>query len=161
MIFITIGTANKGFDRLLQKCDEIAKKHNIIFFAQTGSSKYIPQNIDYKQWLSKEEINIKYKEARAFIVHGGFGTLSEVLRLEKPIIVIPRTFENGEAVNDQSDISIKLDSLGFVKCILDLKNLEEMVLNIDSIFFNRYKLESNIPNILKEKIDLLNRSGKY
>lgn len=157
MIFITIGTANKGFNRLIQNCDFIAEKYGLTFFAQLGSSSFIPKNIDYKRWLTVDEMKIKYDQADAFIVHGGFGTLSEVLRLKKPIIVVPRTFKNGEAVNDQRDLSFKLEKLGYVKCVTDIEQLENVVLNIQSIPLKEYNLVSDIPLILQDQIQLFKK----
>lgn len=152
MIFVTVGTANKGFDRLIQKCDELALKYGLPFFAQIGSSQVIPKNIAYKRWLTKEEIQNKYENASAFIVHGGFGTLSEILRIGKPIIVVPRTFENGEAVNDQSDLSSKLAALGFVINVTDMDILEPAIKSLNSTSLKSYNLNSNIPEILKDCI---------
>jgi UDP-N-acetylglucosamine transferase subunit ALG13 len=155
MIFITVGTANKGFDRLIKMCDMIAKSHQVSFFAQTGSSEYIPQHMPHKKWLSQQEIRERYRLSTAYIVHGGFGTLSEVLSYHKPVIVVPRTFESGEAVNDQRDICIKLASLGYVKCISELFDLEAAVLNLESLKLKKYELVSDIPNILLQQINLL------
>ncbi|WP_113651841.1 glycosyltransferase [Pedobacter namyangjuensis] len=152
MIFITVGTANKGFDRLIQKCDELALKYGLSFFAQIGSSQFTPKNIPYKRWLNKEEITKYYQDASAFIIHGGFGTLSEILRIGKPIVVVPRTFENGEAVNDQSDLSSKLAALGFVINVTDMEMLEPAINAINTTSLKSYNLNSNIPEILKESI---------
>lgn len=152
MIFITVGTANKGFDRLIEKCDELALKYDLSFFAQIGSSQFTPKNIPYKRWLTKEEIIQHYQDAGAFIVHGGFGTLSEILRMGKPIIVVPRTFENGEAVNDQSDLSSKLAALGFVINVTDMDMLEPAINALNSTSLKSYDLKSNIPEILKNSV---------
>lgn len=157
MIFITVGTANKGFDRLIKKCDEIAAKHKITCFVQTGSSGYEPVNMPYQRWLTPDEIKHYYQIASAFVIHGGFGTLSEVLDLGKPVIVVPRTFDNGEAVNDQSDISIKLDNMGYVKCITNLDELEQTLLNIHQLDLKKYDLVSDIPQILLEQLSLLKK----
>jgi UDP-N-acetylglucosamine transferase subunit ALG13 len=155
MIFISVGTANKGFDRLLKECDRIASRSTITFYAQTGSSTYIPKHIEHKQWLSRDEMVQYYHTASGFIVHGGFGTISEIIRLNKPIIVVPRKFEDGEAVNNQADLAVKLSELMFVKCIDDLRELEEILINLQRYKFRSYNLTTIIPKILDEYLSTI------
>ena len=155
MIFITVGTTNKGFDRLLSKCDEIAERSGLVFFAQTGNSGYKPKHFDYKQWLSQTDMLIKYQEAAAFLVHGGFGTLSEVLSTKKPVVVVPRSRKDEEAVNNQGDICRKLDQMGYVKCVEDIERLSGVLSNIGDLRLVPYELESDIPSIVKDHVNTL------
>ena len=157
MIFITVGTTNKGFDRLLMECDRIAQETGKSFFAQTGSSKYNPKNMPFKKWLTNEEMKFFYYSATSFIIHGGFGTLSETLKTNKPIIVVPRKFEDGEAVNDQMDLAIKLHSLGFIHCIKNLSDLEEILFNENKIKLKPFSLVTTIPSLLNTYISELTK----
>ena len=152
MIFISVGTSNKDFNRLLKECDNIALGSSSKFFAQIGNSAYIPTHIPHKRWLSTEEMQHWHDVATIFIIHAGFGTVSELIRLRKPIIIVPRTIENGEAVNDQGDLSSKLHDLGFVEEVKDIAQLRQALSNINSQKYNPYNLTSTIPSILEDFI---------
>ncbi|TPG58943.1 glycosyltransferase [Hymenobacter nivis] len=157
MIFVTVGTANKGFDRLLRECDQIAQRTGLEFFAQTGSSEFKPQHLAYQAWLSRDEMQQYYQRASAFIVHGGFGTLSETLKLGKPIFVVPRRLEDSEAVNNQADLVIKLHSLGLIYHVDQLTQLEQVLLQPEAHQFQLNTLTSTIPSILESYVNQLVR----
>ncbi|MDI6655433.1 MAG: beta-1,4-galactosyltransferase, partial [Candidatus Hydrothermarchaeota archaeon] len=44
MIFVTVGTHNQSFERLVKKADEIAGKIGEKVVIQTGHTKYKPKN---------------------------------------------------------------------------------------------------------------------
>jgi UDP-N-acetylglucosamine transferase subunit ALG13 len=157
MIFVTVGTANKGFSRLIKECDDIANALRVEFFAQIGMSEYVPVHMAYTQWLTREQMSTYYKKASAYIVHGGFGTLSEIIRFGKPIIVVPRRFEDGEAVNNQNDLADKLNDLGFVKTVSNMSDLQSVISDIDSFHFKTYDLKSTVPNMLNKYISDLQK----
>ena len=152
MIFVSVGTSNKGFDRLLRACDQIALRTGLPFFAQTGSSAYIPNHLPHQAWLSRAEMQERYQSASAFIVHGGFGTLSETLKYGKSIFVVARRLEDGEAVNNQADLAIKLHSLGLVHYIEKLEELESVLLLREPYKQQANKLTTNIPAIIQNYI---------
>lgn len=57
MIFVTVGTHEQSFDRLLREVDNLVKegtiKENVIM--QTGFSEYQPKNCTYYNFLSFEK----------------------------------------------------------------------------------------------------------
>jgi UDP-N-acetylglucosamine transferase subunit ALG13 len=152
MIFISIGTANRGFDRLLRECDQIAHRTGREFFAQTGSSSFKPVHIPFQQWLSRNEMQQYYHRASAFVVHGGFGTLSETLKFGKPIFVVPRRLEDGEAVNNQTDLATKLHSLGLIYHVAQLTHLEQALMQLETYRFQPNTLKTTIPTIIQDYV---------
>jgi len=152
MIFVSVGTSNKGFDRLLRACDQIALRTGLPFFAQTGSSAYTPNHLPYQTWLSRAEMQERYQAASAFIVHGGFGTLSETLKYGKPVFVVARRLEDGEAVNNQTDLAIKLHSLGLVQYVEKLEELESALLLRETYQQQANVLKTTIPAIIQNYI---------
>jgi UDP-N-acetylglucosamine transferase subunit ALG13 len=157
MIFVSVGTANKGFDRLLRECDQVAQRTGLAFFAQTGSSAFKPAHMPSQPWLSREEMQRYYQQASAFIVHGGFGTLSETLKLNKPIFVVPRRLEDGEAVNNQTDLVAKLHSLGLVYHVEQLTKLEDALTQLASHRFRPNRLTTTIPTLIQDYVSQLVR----
>ncbi|MBN2521216.1 MAG: hypothetical protein JXB17_11960 [Bacteroidales bacterium] len=157
MIFLTVGTTNMGFKRLVQKIDEIQPSLNTQVIAQIGNTNYIPKNIEFEKWLSSAQMKHYYSTADIIISHAGFGTISEVLEYNKPLIVIPRKFESNEAVNNQEDLANKLSELGYVKSLSDLSKLEESINNIEQMHFKKYKRTTTIPDILSTYLSAIKK----
>jgi UDP-N-acetylglucosamine transferase subunit ALG13 len=155
MIFVSVGTANKGFDRLLRECDQIAQRTGLAFFAQTGSSSFQPAHMPHQAWLTKAQMQQHYHQASAFIVHGGFGTLSETLKFGKPIFVVPRRLEDGEAVNNQTDLVAKLHSLGLIYHVDQLSQLQQALLQLATYQFQPNTLTTTIPTIIQDYVGQL------
>ena len=59
MIFVTVGTHEQQFDRLLKEVDRL-KKENLIqdeVFIQTGYSNYVPKYCKWEKIISFEKMN--------------------------------------------------------------------------------------------------------
>ncbi|MBM6966275.1 glycosyltransferase [Massilimicrobiota timonensis] len=129
MIFVTVGTHEQQFNRLIQKVDEL-KRDGIIredVFIQTGFSTYEPQYCQWKKLLSYDEMNEMYEKADTIITHGGPASFMKALELKKIPIVVPRQAQFDEHVNDHQVEFVKLVEERFnniigVYDIEDLKN---------------------------------------
>lgn len=102
MIFVTVGTHEQQFNRLIKAIDDL-KKNKIVkekVFIQTGFSNYKPQHCDFKDFLTYDEINLMLKQSRIIITHGGPSSFIPVLQLHKIPIVVPRNIEFSEHVNN-------------------------------------------------------------
>ena len=69
MIFVTVGTHEQQFNRLIKKVDEL-KRDGIInepVFIQTGFSTYEPKYCEWKKLIPYPEMLNKVKEARIII----------------------------------------------------------------------------------------------
>lgn len=92
MIFVTVGTHEQQFNRLIKEIDEL-KKENIIkqeVFIQTGYSDYIPKYCEYKKFLSYEEMEQHIDRSEVVICHGGPSSFMTALLKEKKTIIVPR-----------------------------------------------------------------------
>ena len=47
MIFVTVGNHSQGFDRLIQKMDEVAIDLDEKVVMQTGTATYEPKNVEH------------------------------------------------------------------------------------------------------------------
>ncbi|OUN32330.1 hypothetical protein B5E87_02600 [Massilimicrobiota sp. An142] len=137
MIFVTVGTHEQQFNRLIQKMDELKgnKIINDCVFIQTGFSTYEPKNCEWKKLLTYDEMNEKYKQADIIITHGGPASFMKALEIGKVPIVVPRQVQFDEHVNNHQVDFVKLveerfDSIIGVYNIEDLKN---MILNYQLI----------------------------
>lgn len=110
MIFVSVGTHEQGFDRLIKEVDKFAKENNIKdIFIQKGFTKYNPTHCAYKELISPDEMNHYMNTANLVITHGGPSTYMEALSKNKPVIVVPRLSKYDEHVNDhQLDFARKI-----------------------------------------------------
>ena len=147
MVFVTLGTQDKKFPRLLKIVEELIDKGIIKekVVAQVGSTDYTSDKMLILDYLSQVEMLKYIKEANYIITHGGVGTIIESLNLGKKVIAVPRLKEYKEHVNDhQLEIVSEFSNLGF---ILDGSNLEEAIKKLDNFIPKKY--ESNNQNFVK------------
>lgn len=102
MIFVTVGTHEQPFDRLIKCVDEL-KKNGIILdevIIQTGYSTYEPKYCRWQKLIPYHEMWEKVDKARIVITHGGPASFIMPLQVGKTPIVVPRKHEFNEHVND-------------------------------------------------------------
>ena len=102
MIFVTVGTHEQSFERLIKEIDEL-KGNGIIkedVFIQTGFTDYIPKNCEWSKLISFKDMDKKVSDARIVITHGGPASFIAPLQKGKIPIVVPRQFEFNEHVNN-------------------------------------------------------------
>ncbi|WP_445622752.1 glycosyltransferase [Lacticaseibacillus paracasei] len=102
MIFLTVGTHEQGFDRIVAAVDGLVKNHTVEddVVMQIGYSKVQPKYCSFQQFMSADEMDHYMKIADVVITHGGPSTFIEVLEQGKVPIVVPRLKKYGEHVND-------------------------------------------------------------
>lgn len=152
MIFVTVGTHEQPFDRLIKEIDNLKGK-NIIedeIIIQKGYSKYIPKYCQYKNFYSFDEMSFFYKRARIIITHAGPSSIIEALSEGKIPIVVPRKKEFGEHVdNHQVEFTKFLYQEKKIIPIFNIKDLKNAILNYDKIVS---QLNKNLSTNYKIKI---------
>ena len=98
MIFVTLGTSDYPFTRLLKQIDDLIE-NNIVknIIVQCGNEDYQPKNFTIIKNLDKKEFNEYLKKAEVVITHGGVGTIIDCIKMGKKVIAFPRKVEYGEA----------------------------------------------------------------
>ena len=144
MIFVTVGTHEQQFNRLIKKIDQLKKDGHIKddVFIQTGFSNYIPESCDWKKFLSYEEMIQKIKDAKIVITHGGPSSFILPLQYEKTPIVVPRMKKYDAHVNDhQVEFCRKYNSLN--NNIIVVVNVDELNSELFSIVEKKTLINSN------------------
>lgn len=140
MIFVTVGTHEQPFDRLIKKIDELKKK-NIIqeeVIIQTGFSVYEPKYCKWSKLIPYQDM-IKYmEEARVIITHGGPASFIMPLQIGKTPIVVPRQHQFNEHVNNHQVEFVRSVSqrMGTIIDVENIDELEKIILNYDQIVSN-------------------------
>ncbi len=102
MIFVTVGTHEQQFNRLLKYIDQLVINGVITedVIMQTGFSTYEPRCCRWSKLFPYSEMQKNIREARIVITHGGPSSFIAPLQMGKIPIVVPRKKEFGEHVNN-------------------------------------------------------------
>lgn len=148
MIFVTVGTHEQQFNRLVEKIDWL-KKEKIIqeeVIIQSGYCTYIPKYCKFSKLFSYEEMRDYMKNARIIISHGGPSTFIMPLQIGKVPIVVPRQVEFSEHINNHQVDFVKEveERQKNIIAIYDINELENCLVNYDRIVSNlTNKVKSN------------------
>ena len=157
MVYVSLGTQDKKFPRLLQEVDKMIEKGIIKdeVIAQIGQTKYESKNMKLYDYLSKEDVLKYMKESRFIITHGGVGTILDALKLNKKVIAVARLKLYKEHVNDhQLQIIKEYTKLGY---ILDgTYDLEKALFDVNEFIPNQYV--SNNENFIKQLEDYIDKN---
>ena len=102
MIFVTVGTHEQQFDRLVKEVDRLRKNGDIEeeVIAQIGFGTYEPVSCQWSRFYPYQKMCEYVDEARIVITHGGPSSFLAPLQRGKVPIVVPRQKRFGEHVND-------------------------------------------------------------
>lgn len=133
MIFVTVGTHEQQFNRLIMEIDQL-KANGVIddeVFIQTGYSDYEPKHCKWTKFVSFDEMTNYIEKSRIVITHGGPASFLSVLEKHKSPIVVPRKFEFDEHVNNhQFDFAKRIQERGYgIYLVDDIKDLSETIKN--------------------------------
>lgn len=137
MIFVTVGTHEQGFDRLIKEIDRL-KKENIInedVIIQKGYTDYEPEYCETYKLIGYDELQDYLAKARIIITHGGPASFVAPLAIGKTPIVVPRQKQFEEHVNDHQVDFVKqvVERNNSLIPVYDIAELEDKIINYDSI----------------------------
>ena len=90
MIFVTVGTHTKSFERLVAAMDRYAAGTTEEVVIQSGSSTYQPQAAHWFDYAGADEVQRLTAAARVVVSHAGAGSILMAPRGGKPLVVMPR-----------------------------------------------------------------------
>ena len=153
MIFVTVGTCDLSFDRLIKQVDEEAKVTEKRFIVQRGLSPYIPKYAEYFDFEGRDKMLELIRKAEIVITHAGFGILGDCIKERKRIIVVPREKKYNESVNPQFELAEYLTktTTGLI-CVRDISKLRSMINHLMTVTPN-YQFTTKIPELIQNFID--------
>lgn len=162
MIFVTVGTHEQPFNRLIQKIDEL-KEEGIIqddVFIQTGFSTFEPKNCKWSKLIPYQQMVENVADARIIITHGGPASFVMPLQIGKTPIVVPRQYQFNEHVNNhQVEFTRNVaQRMGSIISVEDIQMLGEIITNYDQIitkmehgmYSNNAKFNENLEKLVDE-----------
>lgn len=135
MIFVTVGTHEQPFNRLVEYMDKWAAEHDEEVIIQTGFSTYEPKHCEWSKLYPYSQMVEFVDKARIVITHGGPSSFIMPLQVGKTPIVVPRKKEYDEHVNDhQVDFSNQVAKRqGNIIVIEDVQKIADTLENYDKI----------------------------
>ena len=158
MIFVTVGTHEQPFNRLLKAIDELVKnkKINENIIVQKGYTDFELKHCESYNLIGYDEMQKYIAEARIVITHGGPASFIAPLMLGKIPIVMPRRKDFDEHVNDhQLEFSREVEKR--MKNIIVVENKEELfdaIVNYDKKIKNLNGVNNSNNKIFNEKLKI-------
>lgn len=148
MIFVTVGTHEQQFDRLIRKIDVLKSMGRISeeVVCQIGFCSYEPKYCSWERIISYSKMQENVLNARIIITHGGPASFLMALQYGKIPIVVPRRFEFEEHVNNHQVEFVQeiSERLGIIIPVYDIENLEKNINDYDRIVLLKNKnIKSN------------------
>lgn len=102
MIFVTVGTHEQQFNRLLKAVDSLVVNGTIRepVYIQTGYSNCVLERCEHDRFMSSACMKDLMVKADVVITHGGPSSFIEAMAAGKCPVVVPRRSEYDEHVND-------------------------------------------------------------
>ena len=147
MIFVTVGTHEQPFNRLIKKVDELVADGTITepVVMQTGFSTYVPKHCEWHKMLSYDEMKRNIDEARIVITHGGPASFIEVLQTGKIPVVVPRLAEFDEHVNNHQEEFVKIveNRMNNIIPVYEIDQLSRAIVDYETLMVQRNNTESS------------------
>ncbi len=137
MIFVTVGTHEQPFNRLVKYMDDLVLdgtiKEKVII--QTGYSTYEPKYSTWQKFYSYQQMKKNIEDARIIITHGGPSSFIMPLQVSKTPIVVPRQKAFDEHVNDhQVDFcNTVAERMGTIVVVEDIEKLSDIIIRYDEV----------------------------
>ncbi|MEO1134558.1 MAG: glycosyltransferase [Cyanobacteria bacterium J06639_1] len=115
MILVTVGTEQFPFDRLMEWIDVLLEmnvfREDVV--VQYGSSTVRPRDAVCHRLLPEADFKAVVREARVVIAHCGEGSLLTLSEAGVPFVLVPRSAQFGEHVDDhQLELACVLEDRG-------------------------------------------------
>lgn len=122
MIFVTVGTNEARFDRLLTAVDAVGAEEELV--VQHGPSPVRPAGARCVAFLAWDEVVEHMRAARVVVAHAGVGSVLVAVANGKRPLVMPRLRRYREAVDDHQVVfANRLAEAGLVTVITDAQGL--------------------------------------
>ncbi len=151
MIFVTLGTQDRKFTRLLEaiqkQIDKKVIKEKVI--VQAGvTCNFKSKDMEIFDLIPMDKFDEYIKKCDVLITHGGVGSIITGLKHKKKVIAAARLKEYGEHQNNhQLQIVENFAKAGYIIPLNSFDNLGDIIKNINSFKPKNYK--SNTDKFIK------------
>ena len=159
MIFLTVGTQDKPFTRIIQAVEQavIDGKIKDEIIVQAGNTKYESKVLNVLNYVPFDKFNNYLLKADIIITHGGVGSILNALKLKKKVIAVPRLEKYGEHINDhQLQVIKKMTEQGYILSTEDETKIAEKIKEAENFEVKEYISNTeNFINGFKQVLDTI------
>lgn len=162
MIFVTVGTHEQQFNRLIQYVDGLKGSGAITedVIIQNGYCTYEPKNCQWRKLFTYKEMVSNVEQSRIVITHGGPSSFIMPLQIGKIPIVVPRQKQFDEHVNNHQVEFVRAvyERHGYVIPVYEIEKLGEIIKGYESLitrmpkemFSNNDRFNTELDKIVNE-----------
>lgn len=161
MIFVTVGTHEQSFERLIRAVEAFAIETGTEIVIQRGYTNYEPDKCHSEVLITPEQMRHYINTADLVITHGGASTYMDAISKGKPTIIVPRLSKHNEHVNDhQLEFAQKINTISDYELtiVTDVDTLKDEIENklathaaID-IVSNTHNFNTQLQNLLNDML---------
>lgn len=142
MIFVTLGTQDKSFYRLLQSIEKLIDtgiiKEDVI--VQAGFTRFESSKMKVFDYVPMDDFNRYIEECRLLITHGGVGSILTGCTAKKKVLAVARLKKYDEHENDhQIQIVEEFRRRGYILGCLDADELPDVYAMSDKFIPAEYR----------------------
>jgi exopolysaccharide biosynthesis glucuronosyltransferase PssE len=155
VIFVTVGTNEAPFDRLLRAVDELQLDEELV--VQHGASSVRPRGATCLESLAFDDLVEHVRGARVVVTHAGVGSILVGRANGRRPVVVPRLQRFGEAVDDhQLGLARRLAADGVVTLVEEAVSLRQALASpppaaVESVGIAADGLEAELRAFLSER----------
>lgn len=131
MVFVTVGTHEQPFDRLVKAIDALVADGALDeeVFVQTGYCTYEPEHCEWQRFVPAPEMRSRMEAADVVVTHGGPSSFIEAMAAGNVPVVVPRYERYGEHVNDHQEAFVRLaaERQGGIVPVYDITDLADAI----------------------------------
>lgn len=130
MVFVTVGTHEQPFDRLMWEIERLIERGDLSdVVVQYGYSTVTPEGCRREAFLPYDEMQRLYKEADVVVCHGGPSTFLEAMAAGRVPVVVPRRASFDEHVNDHQVAFCRqfAERVGGIEVVEDIAGLADAI----------------------------------
>lgn len=153
-IFLTVGTHNQQFDRLIKEMDKIAGEKKLMVFGQIGNSAYAPKNFAFERFIPEPKYTENFEKADIIVSHGGAGAIIHAMEAKKKLVIVPRLKAFLEHTNNhQLDLTKALEAHKKAIAVQEISGLEKALEKSKSLKPDFHSTKNSLAKSLKNWLD--------
>lgn len=157
MIFVSLGTHERPFYRLVKEIERLIQKKRIKekVIIQLGFTDYLVNGAECYKFIPEEKMRKYTKNCSLMITHGGLGSIMRGIEAGKVVIAVPRRKNFNEHTDDhQLQIIEEAKKRGTVIPVYDIKDLEKAIKKAKKIKPKKRKyIPKRMLNIVSEVLE--------
>lgn len=159
MIFVTVGTHEQQFNRLIKKIDELKGKGliNDKVIIQSGYSNYDIKYCENYRLIGYDKMHYYAQNSEIMITHGGPASIFLALQYGKKPIVVPRQKKFNEHIDDHQVLFCNyLKKEDKIILVDEIDELIEQINLLKAQDYSNFEYESNTEKFVRKFEDEIN-----